>query len=78
MVLPVPKPVPWPPGHNDIARIAYGIYVAEGRPDGAALDHWVRAERELGLLAPIRRARGGRVIRLAHEAHRPLCDDGEG
>jgi hypothetical protein len=34
---------------DDVARRAYAIYEQEGRPDGRQVEHWVRAERELGL-----------------------------
>jgi hypothetical protein len=30
--------------HPEIAERAYQIYEFEGRPDGRALDHWLRAE----------------------------------
>ena len=32
---------------NDIARLAYAIYEARGRRDGAHLDDWLEAERQL-------------------------------
>jgi hypothetical protein len=32
---------------NDIARLAYQIYEARGRTDGAHLDDWLEAERQL-------------------------------
>lgn len=32
---------------NAIAKLAYAMWEAEGRPDGRALDHWLRAERQL-------------------------------
>ena len=32
---------------NDIARLAYAIYEARGRSDGAHLDDWLEAERQL-------------------------------
>lgn len=33
--------------HDDIAKRAFEIWLAEGREDGRALEHWLRAEREL-------------------------------
>jgi hypothetical protein len=33
--------------YHEIARLAYGYWEAEGRPDGRAVDHWLRAESEL-------------------------------
>lgn len=35
------------PGHEEIAARAYAIYLAEGRPEGHAEEHWSRAEAEL-------------------------------
>jgi hypothetical protein len=35
------------PSHDEIARRAYALYEAEGRPDGRHLEHWTRAESEL-------------------------------
>jgi len=32
---------------NDIACLAYAIYEARGRSDGAQLDDWLEAERQL-------------------------------
>jgi hypothetical protein len=31
----------------EIAALAYRFYEEEGRPEGRASDHWLRAEREL-------------------------------
>lgn len=39
------------PSHGEIARRAYEIYVAQGRPCGHAVDHWLCAEKELRLPA---------------------------
>ncbi len=33
--------------HSEIERRAYFIWNQEGRPDGMALDHWLRAEAEV-------------------------------
>lgn len=30
---------------DEIRRMAYDIWVREGRPEGRALDHWQRAEK---------------------------------
>jgi hypothetical protein len=35
-----------------IARRAYELWEAEGRPDGRHHEHWLQAEQELGLEAP--------------------------
>jgi hypothetical protein len=37
---------------DDIARVAYEIYVARGRADGAHLDDWLEAERRLHRTRP--------------------------
>ena len=31
----------------EIAKRAYSIWEAEGRPDGRDIDHWLRAEAEI-------------------------------
>ena len=31
----------------EIAALAYHFYEEEGRPEGRASDHWLRAEREI-------------------------------
>jgi Protein of unknown function (DUF2934) len=36
-----------PNRHADIERCAYLFWEREGRPDGKALEHWLRAEREV-------------------------------
>lgn len=33
--------------HNEIARRAYQLWEAEGRPYGSAVRHWLRAESQL-------------------------------
>jgi hypothetical protein len=35
------------PTHAEIAALAYSFWEAGGRLDGNALEHWLRAEREL-------------------------------
>jgi hypothetical protein len=32
--------------HQNIESLAYYIYVAEGRPEGRALRHWLEAEKQ--------------------------------
>lgn len=32
------------PTHEEIAKVAYGLYEQEGKPDGKALEHWFNAE----------------------------------
>jgi hypothetical protein len=36
---------------SEIAMRAYYIWEAEGRPEGRDIDHWLRAESELALMA---------------------------
>lgn len=36
-----------PQSNDDIARRAYEIYVAEGRPNGREVEHWKQAEKEI-------------------------------
>jgi hypothetical protein len=35
------------PGHNDIAALAYDLFLRNGAQHGHDLDHWLAAEREL-------------------------------
>jgi hypothetical protein len=35
------------PGENAIRERAYEIWIEEGKPDGKAAEHWLRAKREL-------------------------------
>ncbi len=35
------------PSHDRIAVRAYGLWEAQGRPDGADCEHWHEAERQL-------------------------------
>lgn len=37
------------PTHDQIAKRAYEIWVAKGRPAGRDLENWKQAERELGM-----------------------------
>lgn len=32
---------------EEISKLAYEMYLVEGRPEGRALDHWLSAERTL-------------------------------
>jgi hypothetical protein len=41
-----------------VAERAHRIWESEGRPEGAALDHWLRAEAELAAEGPKRRSAG--------------------
>jgi hypothetical protein len=36
------------PAHEEIARLAYSYWEADGRREGTALWDWLRAERALG------------------------------
>lgn len=51
--------------HRDVALRAFYIWESEGRPDGKALEHWLRAEAECAaeLISPrtARRARAKRA-----------------
>lgn len=51
---PAPSPVSKPdaPLEEDIARLAYSYYEEEGRPEGFAGEHWLRAERNLRGIPP--------------------------
>jgi hypothetical protein len=53
-------------GQDAIARRAYEIWESEGRPDGRAMEHWLRAVSEL-------KAQGDEVERvtLAPKQQRP-------
>ena len=35
------------PTHEEIAALAQRFYEAEGRPNGKAMEHWLRAEAQL-------------------------------
>ena len=35
------------PGENAIRELAHEIWIEEGKPDGKAAEHWIRAKREL-------------------------------
>ena len=37
------------PAHDQIAKRAYEIWIAKGRPAGRDLENWQQAERELGV-----------------------------
>ena len=45
--------------HEEIESLAYRLYVDEGKPDGRADEHWIRAEQfihaEASLLALLRK-----------------------
>lgn len=42
---PAAKPAP---SRDQISARAHQIWIDEGRPSGKSLEHWYRAERELG------------------------------
>lgn len=47
-----PQAANWPvtkPSHDQIAKRAYEIWIARGRPVGSDLENWQQAERELGV-----------------------------
>jgi|APCry1669188910_1035180.scaffolds.fasta_scaffold345856_1 hypothetical protein len=46
------------PSHSEIAGRAYELWVAEGRPQGSELHHWLRAETEL--IAQLHATTGGK------------------
>jgi hypothetical protein len=50
-----------------IAALAYTYWESEGRPDGRALDHWVRAEQALTISAPTRKSQLRSKGRLPRE-----------
>ncbi len=49
----------------EIAKRAYAIWEVEGRPNGRQIEHWLRAEAELGVAEPSkpRRYRSDRARR---------------
>jgi hypothetical protein len=51
--------------NDEIAARAYEIYEREGRSDGQAMDHWLRAESEL------RAERGNRGVQNQSSASQP-------
>ncbi len=55
-----------------VAERAYCIWESEGRPEGRALDHWLRAESDLAVGAPKRRAakKAGRAKAKAASSER--------
>ena len=44
---PQQNPRPDQPKNEEIARLAYAFFESEGRLNGCALEHWLRAERQL-------------------------------
>jgi hypothetical protein len=52
-------PRPGEPGESRIRDRAHAIWVEEGRPDGKAIDHWLRARWELENPGPSRRDGAG-------------------
>ena len=41
------KPNTMPPAHEDIATLAYALWLRDGCPEGAHEEHWRRAEEQL-------------------------------
>jgi len=39
--------------HQKISKRAYELWEQSGRPEGAAVDHWLQAELELVQLSPL-------------------------
>lgn len=37
-----------PPSAQQVAALAYALWVQEGRPQGRDREHWAEAERQLG------------------------------
>jgi len=64
---PKPQVASEPVPHDQIAARAYELYEQEGCVHGHDLDHWLRAESELGYAviaaAPVRRAAPSRTKR---------------
>ncbi len=54
------------PTHKQIAKFAYEIWLAEGKPNGRAVDHWVRSE--LMLTAAFEMKFHRNTTRLEHES----------
>lgn len=40
------------PGHVEVARLAYELFLARGAEHGLALDDWLEAERQLSSTPP--------------------------
>ena len=49
---PLPGTAADAPNEDDIARLAYSYYEEEGRPEGFAAEHWLRAEQNLRGIPP--------------------------
>jgi hypothetical protein len=50
--------------NEDIAQLAYEYWETAGRPDGCALDHWLKAESALNGLSLKERAREAKKLKL--------------
>ena len=59
--------------HDAIARRAHEIYLAEGRPDDRASEHWYRAEQELA--AESSRPALSEVSTISPTGRHPTHDD---
>jgi hypothetical protein len=60
VVTPSQTSTPPPPTNEQVAALAYAIWLDRGQPTGCDLEHWLEAERQLrGGVAPL--ASDGRV-----------------
>lgn len=48
---------------RNIRERAYAIWEKEGRPDGKSLDHWLRAEAEVGNKKIIGVTNNGKILK---------------
>lgn len=46
-MLPLQNKIKIPPTKEEVAKLAYLIYISEGCPNGRALEHWLKAESQL-------------------------------
>ena len=45
---------PVPPTNEQVAALAYAIWLDRGRPEGRDMEHWLEAERQLrGIVEPL-------------------------
>jgi hypothetical protein len=50
---PVTRTCP-PPTNDQVAALAYAIWLDRGRPEGRDMEHWLEAERQLrGVVEPL-------------------------
>lgn len=60
-----------PDHHAEIQRRAYLLWERDGRPEGRSLDHWLRAEAEIGAQRQSPAAASAAPIPPAARAKRP-------